>query len=116
MLGWPNDNIPGSALWMFDEQADGTYRIWAVDNSYPGGASRLDVRRTGIDPFMGDVGLNNVGQQWQLFSLNDGISLQLFNVGWKKVLDIDGYGEKADAKHIHAPWMNADTGDGLAGQ
>ena len=116
MLGWPVDKVPGNALWLFDQQADSTYRIYSVDNSYSGGLSRLDVTNTGVDAFMGDVGLNNFGQQWKLSSNNDGISLQLFNIGWKKALDIDSKGEYTAAKHIHSPWMNEKTGDNFAGQ
>lgn len=101
--------VPPHALWMFDYQSDETYRIYAVDNSYSGSAKRLDVRDE-YTPFMGEVGSGLVGQVWELFSYGDGY--QIYNHGWKKVLDVDPFSSSL----VNQMFVNPSTGTDLPGQ
>jgi hypothetical protein len=104
---------PPQSRWVFDWQSDGTYRIYNTDNSYPGVAKRLDVHADGIRPFLGDIGSTNAGQVWELYSSPDDTSLQVYNKGWEKVLDIDG---TAGDTPINAPFMNSNAQSTLKGQ
>lgn len=105
------DTVVARALWLFDLQDDGTYRIYNVDNSYPGSSyERLDVHADGVTPFLGIIGSTNAGQVWQLKTQSTG--LEIYNHGWNNALDING----SATNPSYPLFMNAPTDVGQGGQ
>jgi hypothetical protein len=119
---------PPQSGWTFDQQSDGTYRVYNTDNSYGPTLMRLDIQIYDsnaneplpyLNPVQDDAS-QYYGQVWALPTWGNRYSFKIYNAGWQAALDVNGIGSDGSPLYsnvqVNAPIMNYNISDSHDGQ